>query len=54
MSLEQDVDCPVCDEMTSFYRSAAMELHLGKKTKWRCTECGYGYVAINGINSLPA
>ena len=53
MSLEKDVDCPEC-EGTSFYRSASMLLHLGEKTKWRCSECGYGFVAINGIDTLQA
>ncbi len=54
MALEKDVDCPSCEGETSFYRSAAMTLHLGEKTKWRCSECGYGFVAINGIDTLPA
>ena len=35
-------------------RTAAMTLHLGEKTKWRCPDCGYGYVEIDGINTLPA
>jgi len=47
MALEKDVDCPSCGETQSFYRTAAMTLHLGE-TKWRCPECGYGYVEING------
>ena len=42
MALEKDVDCPACDETRSFYRTAAMTLHLGEKTKWRCPDCGYG------------
>ncbi len=54
MSLEKDVDCPSCGETLSFYRTAAMTLHLGEKTKWRCPECGYGYVEINGIDTLTA
>ncbi|WP_411964233.1 hypothetical protein [Haloferax sp. YSMS24] len=43
--LEIERDCPVCDN-DRFYLSASMEVHLGKKTKWRCTECGYGYIHI--------
>lgn len=54
MSLEKDVDCPSCKEEIPFYRSASMTLHLGEKTKWRCTECGYGFVEINGIDSITA
>ncbi|WP_186313337.1 DUF7838 family putative zinc beta-ribbon protein [Halorubrum salsamenti] len=54
MALEKDVDCPSCGEAQSFYRTAAMTLHLGEKTKWRCPECGYGYVEVNGIDTLPA
>jgi len=54
MALEKNVDCPSCGEAQSFYRTAAMTLHLGEKTKWRCPECDYGYVEINGINTLPA
>ena len=54
MALEKDVDCPACGETRSFYRTAAMTLHLGEKTKWRCPDCEYGYVEINGIDTLPA
>ena len=54
MALEKDVDCPVCEENHSFYRTASMNLHLGEKTKWRCPECDFGYVEINGISTLTA
>ena len=54
MALQKDVDCPSCGETQSFYRTAAMTLHLGEKTKWRCAECDYGYVEIDGIDTLPA
>ena len=54
MALEKEVDCPSCGETQSFYRTGAMTLHLGEKTKWRCPECGYGYVEIDGIDTLPA
>ena len=53
MALEKDVDCPACGETRSFYRTAAMTLHLGEKTKWRCPDCGYGFVEIDGIDTLP-
>jgi len=51
MALEKDVDCPSCGETQSFYRTAAMTLHLGEKTKWYCTECDYQLIKINGIDS---
>lgn len=54
MALEMDHDCPECGEEATFYRSASTELHLGEKTKWRCTECGYGFIKINGIDSSVA
>ncbi len=54
MVLEKDVDCPACGETNAFYRTAATTLHLGEKTKWRCPECGFGYVEINGISTLSA
>ncbi|WP_196219614.1 transposase [Halorubrum sp. BV1] len=54
MALEKNVDCPSCGESREFYRTAAMTLHLGEKTKWRCPECGYGFVEINGIDTLAA
>ncbi len=54
MVLEKDVDCPACEETLPFYRTASTTLHLGERRKWRCTECGYGYIEINGIDTLPA
>jgi len=50
MSLEINYDCPKCDTET-FYRAASTTIHLGEKTKWRCTDCGYTFVKVNGINS---
>lgn len=54
MSLEIDRDCPACGSEETFYRAASTTLHLGEKTKWRCTSCGYAFVTINGVDSLPA
>lgn len=51
MSLEMDHDCPECGERQVFWRTASTELHLGTKTKWVCTDCDYGLVLINGIDS---
>ena len=50
MSLELDHDCPTCSNDT-FWRTASTTLHLGEKTKWVCTECDYGLVRIDGIDS---
>ncbi len=40
-------ECPECGEEQGFWRVAAMTMHLGEKTKWRCNECDYGFVRIN-------
>jgi transposase-like protein len=54
MTLEPDRDCPHCDS-SSFWRTASTTLHLGEKVKWDCTECGYGFVQINGeVGMEPA
>lgn len=54
MSLEKESECPVCGETREFWRTASMELHLGEKTKWRCSECNFGFIEINGISTLKA
>jgi rubredoxin len=51
MSLEITHACPSCGPDATFYRAASTTLHLGEKTKWYCTECDYGFVRINGIDS---
>jgi predicted RNA-binding Zn-ribbon protein involved in translation (DUF1610 family) len=50
MSLEVTHDCPECSN-DRFWRTASTELHLGEKTKWTCTECEYGLIRIDGIDS---
>jgi predicted RNA-binding Zn-ribbon protein involved in translation (DUF1610 family) len=50
MSLEMEHDCPECSNDT-FWRTASTTLHLGEKTKWTCTDCDYGLIRINGIDS---
>lgn len=40
--------CPECDEEKTFWLAASTNLHLGKKTKWRCPDCDYGFVRIDG------
>ena len=48
MVLEREFDCPRCEEEQSFWKTASTEVHLGVKTKWRCTACEYGLVRIDG------
>ena len=47
MSLEMEHHCPVCGGERTFWLTASTELHLGKKTKWRCPDCDYGLVLID-------
>jgi rubredoxin len=53
MSLEREYECPKCGH-TGFWKTAAMELHLGTKTKWSCNECDYRFIEINGISTAEA
>ncbi|WP_458187556.1 DUF7838 family putative zinc beta-ribbon protein [Haladaptatus sp. NG-WS-4] len=48
MSLEIQHDCPQCESEETFWRCASTTLHLGEKTKWRCSECDFGLVRIDG------
>lgn len=50
MALSKETDCPKCDA-TEFYKSASTRIQLGTKQKWRCTDCQYGFVTINGIDT---
>lgn len=54
MAQELDHDCPDCGTERTFYRAASTNLHLGEKVKWRCPECSYGFVRIDGIDSSQA
>lgn len=38
--------CPECDTEQTFSLMASEALHLGRKTKWWCKECGYEMVKI--------
>lgn len=51
MATELEHECPNCGGMETFYRAASTKLHLGLKTKWKCTECGYSFIEIDGIDS---
>lgn len=46
--MELDHECPECGAERQFYRAASTRLHLGEKVKWRCPECGWGFVRIDG------
>lgn len=48
MSLELERECPECGETTTFWKSATTVLHLGTKRKYQCSECGFGFVRIDG------
>lgn len=50
--MQREVSCPTCGEEREFYLTASTQLHLGEKTKWRCSECQYGFVEVDGISTL--
>lgn len=50
MSPSPDDECPECGA-DEFYKAASTRLHLGMKKKWHCTDCEYGFVTINGIDT---
>jgi transposase-like protein len=50
MALSKTADCPECDG-SEFYKAASMRVQLGTKQKWHCTDCEYGFVTINGIDT---
>lgn len=52
MSLELSRDCPECGEERAFWRTAETTIRLGEKTKWRCPECAYAFVRIEGEEEL--
>lgn len=55
MSTELVQECPRCGGERAFYRTASTTLHLGVKTKWRCPDCEFGLVRVDGeIDSAPA
>jgi transposase-like protein len=47
MSLELEHYCPECDEYRDFWKVASTTMHLGRKNKWHCPECDYGFVRID-------
>lgn len=50
MTLSLEEDCPECDE-DEFYKAASTRLQLGRKMKWHCANCDYGFVTIDGIDT---
>ncbi|MFC7134740.1 MULTISPECIES: hypothetical protein [Salinibaculum] len=48
MALEMEHECPHCGETRTFWKAASTEMHLGRKEKWHCSECDYGFVRIDG------
>lgn len=47
MSKELRRECPSCEVERTFWRTASTNLHLGKKVKWQCSECEFGFVTID-------
>lgn len=39
--------CPECGEEQTFWLIARTELRLGRKRKYGCAECEYGFVRID-------
>lgn len=47
--------CPSCESEQTFSLMASEAIHLGRKTKWWCEECGYELVLIDDeADSAPA
>jgi transposase-like protein len=53
MSLSLEDDCPECGHQ-EFYKAASMNTQLGRKKKWHCPDCDYGFVTIDGIDTSEA
>jgi len=53
MSMETERTCPSCGERRTFWRVAATTVHLGRKTKWQCEDCEFGFVRIDDISTAP-
>jgi predicted RNA-binding Zn-ribbon protein involved in translation (DUF1610 family) len=43
--------CPDCGDDREFYTAARTTVHLGEKWKFRCPECGYAFVRIDGVEA---
>jgi len=54
MAQELDHYCPSCEGERTFWRAASTNLHLGEKVKWRCPDCNYAFLLIDGIDSSDA
>ena len=50
MTLSLEEDCPECGE-DEFYKAASTRLQLGRKMKWHCANCDFGFVTIDGIDT---
>jgi predicted RNA-binding Zn-ribbon protein involved in translation (DUF1610 family) len=50
MTLSLEEECPECGD-EDFYKAASTRLQLGRKQKWHCTNCDYGFVNIDGIDT---
>jgi rubredoxin len=43
--------CPECGTDREFYAAARTTLHLGEKWKFRCPECDWAFVRIDGVET---
>lgn len=46
--------CPDCGEEQTFWLTARTEVQLGRKRKYSCSECEYGFVRIDGTVDTSA
>ena len=54
MSIEMEQECPECGDAQTFWKTGSTEMHLGTKRKFECSECGYGFVRIDGTVDTSA
>jgi transposase-like protein len=47
MAMELDDYCPNCDAERTFWLVGSTEMQLGRKRKYHCGECDYGFVRID-------
>lgn len=51
---EATYECPGCGEEQTFWLTARTNLGLGRKEKWHCSECNYGFVRIDDVIDTSA
>lgn len=51
---ELTTECPQCGTERTFWLTARTNVHLGRKEKWHCSECEYGFVRIDDVVDTSA